>query len=67
MGDYCKSTLEVMTVDWDIVISGVTAADDDDGGGDGEAAVAAPVSPRLFGTLPPWTMPPHHAFPNRTN
>ena len=41
MGDYCKSTLEVMTVDWDIVVSGGTAADDDDDGGDGEAVPAS--------------------------
>ena len=44
MGDYCKSTLELMTVDWDIVVLGVTAADDDDDGGDGEAVPASPGS-----------------------
>ena len=47
MGDYCKSTLELMTVDWDIVVLGVTAADDDDDGGDGKAAPSSPLSPPL--------------------
>ena len=37
-----------MTVDWDIVVSDVTAADDDDDGGDGEAVAASPpLSPPL--------------------
>ena len=41
-----------MTADWDIVVSGVTAADDDGGGGDGEA-VAMAASPGSSSLLSP--------------